>query len=68
MRSLLQKGKIFDGPNGQGYVVTRDLEAYDRISISDLSPFGGAPDPKEDETLPDWLCEQIWGPVIRWPK
>lgn len=54
----MKAGTVLNGPDGQGYTVTRDLNAGDPITVDCLEPFGGAPDPKQSKgmRMPDWLA------------
>jgi len=53
---LFKKGHEFHGPDGQGYRLTRDVESGEIILSSDLEPFGGAPEPKPGDPIPEWLA------------
>lgn len=56
-----KKDHIFRGPDGQGYRVTRDCIPGEAITPELFAPFGGAPVPKGDEPMPDWLAKQLAG-------
>lgn len=55
-----KKDHIFHGPDGQGYRVTRDCVAGEFIKPDMFEPFGGAPEPKGGEVMPEWLHAQIF--------
>lgn len=57
----LEKGHIFKGPNGQGYVLLKDLISGMEWPGSDFfEPFGGSPQPVDGVIMPDWLSEQLY--------
>lgn len=61
MKIFYAKGHIICGPNGQGYRLTRDVFPGDAVKASDFEPFGGAPEPKQNEPMVDWLAEAVFG-------
>lgn len=54
------KGHNFQGPDGQGYALTKDVETGDVCRPSDFEPYGGAPTPEMGKPMPKWLEDQIW--------
>ena len=54
-----RRGRIFKGPDTQGYVLTRDVFFNEVIQPNHLEAFGGAPEPKDREILPEWLAKEI---------
>lgn len=58
------KGHAFKGPEGMGYVLTRDVYEADALLEGDFKPYGRAPEPRTGDALPDWLIAEIW-PVPR---
>lgn len=56
----LPKGHVFNGPDGQGYRLTRDVdEAPFLAKAADFEPFGGAPPPVSHTSMPKWLEKAI---------
>lgn len=53
------KGHKFYGPNGQGYELTEDVITGQTVRADHFKPFGGAPVPKPNHPMPDWLHVQI---------
>jgi len=56
---MLKAGHKFEGPDGQGYILTRDVHEADYILDTDFAPYGGAPEPKPGEAITDWLAEAL---------
>jgi len=61
--NLREKGYRFDGPDGQYYILTRNVNLGDYILTSDFEPHGGAPNPKDGERLVEWLHVSLFGPA-----
>jgi hypothetical protein len=57
----IKAGEIIEGPDGQGYRVTRDIQIAQPVLITDLEPFGGAPEPKDYHVMPPWLAKWFEG-------
>lgn len=58
-----KKGWRVNGPDGQYYVLARDLSLGDHIRPGDFLPFNGAPAPVVGEPVVSWLSEAIVGGV-----
>lgn len=59
MTYFLEKGYLFEGPDGMSYVLTRDVAAGDPIRSSDFLARGGAPKPVAGVAMPIWLSDFI---------
>lgn len=55
----LEKGTRFDGPDGQGYELTRAVQTGDAIEAAIFKAYGGAPEAKAGHAMPEWLAEEI---------
>ena len=55
MTSHFTKGHTFNGPNGMGYRLLRDVYLTDQIMPDQFEAFGGAPEPKLWDKMPPWL-------------
>lgn len=55
----IPKGTVIQGPDGQGYRITRDIELYDLVKAADFEAFGGAPEPRGGERMPIWVTRFI---------
>lgn len=53
---MIEKGTVIDGPDGQGYRVTRNVKEGDFVLPTDFEPFGGAPEPKGGEQIAGFLA------------
>lgn len=56
-----KKGYRFDGPDGQYYILTRDVQIGEVILPTDFEPHGGAPKPKATTEIPLWLVAHLHG-------
>lgn len=56
---VYKRGKVFMGPNGHGYELTRDVNHAEPIVFNQFKPIGGAPQPVAGDLIPDWLLVQI---------
>lgn len=56
---MFEKGHIFLGPDGSGYILTRPVKAGDYVLASDFEPFGNAPEPVTGREMPRYLAEAI---------
>ena len=54
-----RKGRVFKGPDTQGYVLMHDVFFKEAIQPSHLEAFGGAPEPKDREIIPEWLAKEL---------
>jgi hypothetical protein len=58
---LYRAGHRFDGPDGQFYTLTRDVETFAQVKASDFQAGGGAPEPERSIEMPMWLRRQVTG-------
>lgn len=56
---MLDAGHKFEGPDGQGYMLTRPVNVGDAFTPSMLAPYGGAPEPTAGTLMPSWLAKAI---------
>lgn len=56
---MIEKGHIFLGPNGHRYRLLANLGPGSTIRAADFEPLDGAPKPVPNETIPEWLDEQL---------
>lgn len=61
MSALFEKGRVFIGPDGQGYELTRDIMPGEAMYVSDFKEFGGAPEPAPNMVLPEWMTPYLQG-------
>ena len=54
------KGHKFEGPDGMGFELTRDVFAGESVRATDFKPYGGAPTPEPNGEIPVWLARQLW--------
>lgn len=54
-KPIFAKGYRLEGPDNQGYELTRDFHPYDFVLASDWEPYGGAPQLVVGGRVPDWL-------------
>ena len=52
-------GEVIHGPNGQGYVVQNAPRIAEPIRAEHFRPFGGAPEPKPNQPMPDFLIAAL---------
>ena len=60
------KGHVFNGPDGQSYVLLDDIYPGKHILADDFKPEGGAPKPKPGVMLEHWLLEKIGERMTLW--
>jgi hypothetical protein len=58
---IVKVGTVINGPNGQGYKVTRDIAKYDLVKEGDFEAFGGAPKAKAGRKMPAWVVSFVQG-------
>lgn len=56
---VMLKGQKICGPDGQGYEIAKDVHPGDPVMADQFKPFGGAPEPRAGDALPDWCAAAI---------
>lgn len=52
------KGKAFLGPEGQVYVIARDVFVGEAVDPDDVIAVNGAPEFKYGDEIPEWFLDQ----------
>lgn len=55
----LRKGYIVPGPDGQAYEILEDVFKGYLVKASQFKALGGAPEPKDNTEMPDWLAKVV---------
>jgi hypothetical protein len=56
---LIYRDTIVHGPDGQGYRITRNVRRGEPVCTTDFEALNGAPQPKPNEPMPDWLARFV---------
>ena len=55
----MKAGRVFEGPNGQGYRLVKDIHLPHPMTVAHLEPIGETPAIVEGELLPKWLVDAL---------